>query len=322
MNFAAAWSTGLGEPRLEYKLDVRTRSPIGVLAYLAYSGVDYANFFGLGNDTTRDSSLDSHSFYRVNQHRFVVRPLATANLVGPLQARAGFAFERFQNTAHQPASPASGAYGSGTMSLASVETGVHLDTRTGQLTRRRGFEVDASVRYYPPWLDNASGFTKARAEALALFGSPIASPVLFSLRVAGEKNWGSYPFFEAASIGGATSTSPLDVAGGSTGNLLRGYNLNRFAGDASVVANADLRIPLGRYSAIVPLRYGLLALADVGRVFVDGDSSSKWHPGVGGGAWLAMRAAGSGMEYVTSMSFAVVRSDEGTSFYLTSAFNF
>ena len=42
----------------------------------------------------------------------------------------------------------------------------------------------------------------------------------------------------------------------------------------------------------MPLRYGLLALADVGRVFVSGESSNKWHPGVGGGAWLALHAAG------------------------------
>jgi hypothetical protein len=322
MNFAAAWSTGLGEPRLEYKLDVRTRSPIGVLAYLAYSGADYANFFGLGNDSPRNASLASHDFYRVDQHRFVVRPLVTATLLRPVRARAGFALERFSNTAHAWASPASGAYGSGTMTVASAEAGVDVDTRTGLPSRRHGFAADVSVRYFPPWLDNAAGFTKLRGEGSAMLGSPLTSPVLLSLRVAGEKNWGRYPFFEAASIGGSALPSPLDVASGGTGNPLRGYELNRFSGDASVVANADLRIPLGRYNAIVPLRYGLLGVADAGRVFVANDPSSKWHPSAGGGAWIAMHAAGTGMEFATGMSFAVVRSDEGTSFYLSSTFGF
>lgn len=322
MNFAAAYSTGLDQPRLEYRLDVRTPSRVGVVGYLAYSGMDYANFFGLGNATRRRTSLASHDFYRVDQRRLVVRPLVTATLLPRVRARAGFALERFSNTAHRPASPASGEYGSGTMTLASAEAGVNVDTRTGLLTRRRGFGADASVHHYPPMLDNAAGFTKLRGEGSALVGSPLASPAFLALRLAGEKTFGRYPFFEAASIGGNALPSPLDVASGSTGNLLHGYELNRFSGDASIVGNAELRMPLGGNDAIVPLRYGLLAVADVGRVFLAHERSSTWHPSAGGGAWVAMRAAGSGMELVSAMSFALVRSDEGTSFYLSSTFGF
>jgi hypothetical protein len=322
MDFAAAWSTGLGEPRLEYKLDLRTQSSLGVLAYVSYSGVEFANFYGLGNETSRDSTLASRDFYRVDQKRLVVRPLVTASLFGPLRARAGLGFERFSNTAKDALGPAAGAYGSGDMSLASAELGAGIDTRSGTLTRKRGFQADVSARYYPPWFDNAAAFARARAEASAMLGSPVVSSALLSVRVAGEKVWGRHPYFEAASIGGSGLPSALDLAGGSTGNMLRGYDLNRFAGDASVVANADLRIPLGWYSAIVPLRYGLLALADVGRVFVNGASSSQWHPGAGGGAWIALHAGASGMELVSTMNFAVVRSDEGTTFSISSIFGF
>ena len=148
------------------------------------------------------------------------------------------------------------------------------------------------------------------------------SSVLLAVRVAGEKNWGSYPFFEAASVGGAALPSPLDVAGGSTGNMLRGYDLNRFSGDASLVANADLIVPLGKSTAIVPLRYGLLAVADVGRVFLSDESSGKWHPAAGGGVWCALRAAGSGREFATALTATVVHSDEETAFYLLSRFGF
>lgn len=321
MNFAASYSTGLAQPRLEYRLDVRTHSRLGILAYLAYSGMDYANYFGLGNDSPRNSTLASHDFYRVDQHRLVVRPLVTANLRS-LRTRAGFALEYFENSAHRSGSPSSGAYGSGTMTLASAEAGINVDTRDGLPTRRQGVAADLSARYYLPWLDNAEGFTKLRGEASALLGSPLDAPVLVALHVAGEKNWGRYPFFEAASIGGSKLPSPLDVASGSTGNPLRGYELNRFSGDASIVANADLRIPLGRYNAIVPLRYGLLGVADVGRVFLGHESSSKWHPAAGGGGWIALHAAGSGMGFATGASFAVVHSDEGNSFYLSSSFGF
>jgi hypothetical protein len=322
MNLAAAWSTGLGEPRLEYQLDLRTQSRLGVLAYVEYSGVEFANFFGFGNETRRDPDLASHDFYRVDQHRLVVRPLLTASLLGPLRARAGVGFEHLSNTAKNALGPAAGAYASGDMSLGSVEVGAGLDTRSGTVTNKRGVHADVSARYYPPWLDNAAGFTRARAEAAAMFGSPVLSSALLSVRAAGERVWGRHPYFESASIGGAGLPSPLDLAGGSTGNLLRGYELNRYAGDASVVANADLRIPLGWYSSIVPLRYGLLALGDVGRVFMSGQTSSTWHPAGGGGAWIALHAGASGMQLDTTMSFTVVRSDEGTGFYLSSVFGF
>jgi hypothetical protein len=322
MSFAAAWSTALNQPRLEYSLDVRTRSPVGALAYVAYSGVDLASFYGLGNDSLRDPGLAARDFYTVQQHHLVLRPLVVARLPGALRGYAGATLDYFSNHADLPTAPARSSDGYGKMALASAELGAAIDTRSGALTRKRGVAADVSVRYYPPWLDNAAGFTKVRAEASASLGSDVGSAALLGLRVAGEKNWGRYPFFEAAFIGGAALPSPLDVTGGSSGNLLRGYDLNRFAGDASAVANADLRIPLGKYSAILPLRYGLLGLADVGRVFLSSERSSNWHAAAGGGLWLALRAAAPGVELVTSMSLAVVRSDEGTTLYFTSAFGF
>jgi hypothetical protein len=209
------------------------------------------------------------------------------------------------------------------MLLASGEVGIGIDTRAGHLTRRRGVEADLSVRYYPPWLDNEAGFWKARGEVSTVLGAGDESPVLLGLRVAGEKNWGTYPFFAAAFLGGAALPSALDASRASpSGNMLRGYALNRFAGDASALADADLRIPLGRYSAVLPLRFGLQGLADVGRVFLSSETSTKWHWGAGGGVWLALRAAGVDWEFVSSTSLAVIRSDEGTSVYLLSGFGF
>jgi hypothetical protein len=110
------------------------------------------------------------------------------------------------------------------------------------------------------------------------------------------------------------------LSGATLGNTLRGYDLNRFAGDASLVGNGEVRIALGKGSYILPLRYGLVALGDLGRVFVSGETSSKWHYGVGGGLWLALFASGKAFEIASSVNATVVRSDERTSFYFTSGF--
>jgi hypothetical protein len=101
---------------------------------------------------------------------------------------------------------------------------------------------------------------------------------------------------------------------------LRGYDLGRFAGDSSLTANAELQVALGRLHAGLPLRYGLVALSDVGRVFVGGQSSSRWHPGYGGGVWLGIFASGIDFQFVSLLNATLVHSDEGTSFYLFSGF--
>ncbi len=110
------------------------------------------------------------------------------------------------------------------------------------------------------------------------------------------------------------------MTGASTGNLLRGYPLNRFAGDASVVGNAELQVAVGRFNAALPFRFGVLGLADVGRVFVANQSSSRWHTGVGGGFWLGPFISGRDFEFASALKATVVHSDEGTSFYLMTGF--
>jgi hypothetical protein len=320
MDFGAAWSTGTNRPRLETNAAVNTGTPVHGLLYLSYSGMDFVRFYGFGNGSVRDPVLDAADRYVVHQEQVIVHPVLEAALVGPLSARGGLMLKHVSSTRGSPFSTAPGAYGFDGTTLASGEVGLSLDTRSGNLTRLRGMKLELTGRYYPHLFDSAEAFEKLRAEASVLLGTDAIPNLLFSLRMAGEKNWGRYPFFEAAFIGGAATRAPLDITGASTGNLLRGYDLDRFAGDASVVANSELRLVLGKYSAILPFRYGVFGLADVGRVFFSPESSKTWHVGAGGGLWLALFAAGKGFELVSTMNLALVRSDEGTGVYFSGGF--
>jgi len=102
---------------------------------------------------------------------------------------------------------------------------------------------------------------------------------------------------------------------------VRGYERNRFAGDASVVGNSEIDVAIGKFNAAVPFRWGLTGLADVGRVFVANESSSKWHYGFGGGLWLGVFASGVNLQFASALKATVVHSDEGTAFYLLSGFS-
>jgi len=255
----------------------------------------------------------------VRQDRVVAKGLLEIPLLGPLRGRAGLRFD-WVDTRREKIVAALQPYGAGRVALGSGEIGIALDTRAGKLTEERGFRLLANVRHAPAILDNDFAFTKFRGEASSLFGGHVFTDLLLELRVAGEKNWGRYPFFDAAFLGGAAFVSPADLSAPFGGAVLRGFDLNRFAGDSSLAGNAELRIALGKANLFLPLRYGVSMLGDTGRVFVSTESSSRWHYGLGGGLWLALYATAPGAVISSAINATVVRSEERTSFYFSSGF--
>jgi hypothetical protein len=311
----------VNRPRLEYGADFRTRSPLSVLLYLSYSGIDVVSFFGAGNESVRVPALASAGFYNVRQEQLVAFPALQATVVGPLRAYVGAVLKHVSSVASGPTA-ATGLYGSAATTLGSGEAGLRLDTVSGALTARRGFRLRISARHTPAVLDATSAFSKVRAAASGAFGGRLLTDVFLDAQIAAEKNWGRYPFFESAFLGGSAVAAPLNLTGTWTGSPLRGYDANRFAGDASVAGNLELRVALGRFLALLPFRYGVAGIADVGRVFQAGESSSRWHTGAGGGLWLAVSAATQTLQLTSSFNVLLVRSDEGTSFYLSTGYGF
>jgi hypothetical protein len=97
---------------------------------------------------------------------------------------------------------------------------------------------------------------------------------------------------------------------------VRGLRAQRFGGDASVYGNAELRLRLGRFLVLLPGEAGVFALGDVGRVFLDGESSRRWHRAAGGGVWFSF------LNRHNTLSLAVARSEERTGFYVSAGFMF
>jgi hypothetical protein len=85
---------------------------------------------------------------------------------------------------------------------------------------------------------------------------------------------GAYPFHEAAFLGGPGS--------------LRSMDAQRYAGDASVYGTTELRVPLAKFSMLLPWNVGIFGVMDAGRVFVDGNSPGGWHSAKGLGFWFGV----------------------------------
>ena len=98
---------------------------------------------------------------------------------------------------------------------------------------------------------------------------------------------------------------------------MRGYYNGRFRGDSSLFGNAELRLWLGkRKKAVLPLRWGLIAFGESGRVWYEGESSNKWHTGYGGG--LMLQLMGTPMALETS----IANGDEGIKVYFSGGYSF
>jgi hemolysin activation/secretion protein len=135
-----------------------------------------------------------------------------------------------------------------------------------------GLKVEAEGRFYPKAWDVTESFGTASGAVTGHW--QVARRLTLAGRVGGQKVWGRYPWYEAAFIGGSDS--------------VRGYDRNRFAGDSCAYGNAQAMVPLFTLNLVLPLRLGVLALADAGRVWVEGESSDRWHSSGGGGIFLRL----------------------------------
>ena len=143
--------------------------------------------------------------------------------------------------------------------------------------------------------------------------APIPTNPTLALRAGGKKVWGTFPFQEAAYLGG-----PVFAGSGISDGNLRGYQKNRFGGDSSLYGNAELRLVLARIKLLVPGEFGLFGAADTGRVFFakDPEDADKWHTGTGGGIWLSF------LQRLQTLSVALVSGDDLRGVYLRAGFMF
>jgi hemolysin activation/secretion protein len=163
--------------------------------------------------------------------------------------------------------------------------------------------VKVEGRVFPNLWDVESTFGEVHGHAstyLTAGGVPL-QPTL-ALRAGGKKVWGDYPFQEAAFIGDART--------------VRLGRQNRYAGDAAVYGNAELRLDVGRVFLLLPARFGVFGLGDVGRVFLEGETSSTWHWAAGGGVWIAF------LGRPNTLSLALAQSEDKLAVYVSGGFAF
>jgi hypothetical protein len=163
-------------------------------------------------------------------------------------------------------------YGFTKFGQAGLQLKVHLDSRYIPDTLKPRFVLDVAGAGYPTMWDVVKHYESVGGFAAAYFTLPVAKKPVLAFRGGGKKLWGSFPYFDAAFLGGSES--------------FRAEERQRYAGDASVYGTAELRLPIAKFPFILPLDVGALAFDDVGRVYVNGNSPAGWHNAAGAGLWF------------------------------------
>ncbi|MFT3911535.1 MAG: BamA/TamA family outer membrane protein [Ferruginibacter sp.] len=101
---------------------------------------------------------------------------------------------------------------------------------------------------------------------------PLTKKFVLALKAAGSTLVGNPLFYQYNNIGGSET--------------LRGYRRERYYGNSTAYAQNELQWISPVHSYLYNGKIGFFALYDIGRVWLDGESSDKWHSGYGGGIIL------------------------------------
>lgn len=264
------------------------------------SGLELIRFHGFGNETVSDSGT---SFYRVFQNLFRAEPsyVVPAGKHGTLTLGAVAQYSATREGANTLVAGLH-PYGSGNFGQAGVRLALAIDRTDLPAAPTTGVRLRTRATLYPAIWDVASTFGDVELAASTYLSAKGHFAPTIAIRAGGQHVWGTFPFHNAAFLGGSST--------------LRGWDEQRFAGRSSLYGSSELRLRLGKLAVLLPADVGVLTFADVGRVFADGEKSDVWHNGLGGGFWVAP------VTRTLTASVSVAHGRERTGVYLKAGFAF
>ena len=245
------------------------------------------NFFGMGNETPYDKDIEER-YYRTRFEEYSIRPTLTLNLGKGASLNFGPTFRTveieestdrfisdFANTDPLGASVfEQKVYAGGTF-------GFHFNETLGQLIPKTGLNFNAVLDYNAGFNSFSGNSAQLKTDASFRWSFREPSRTVFATRMGYQKVFGDYEFFQSAQLDGFST--------------LRGYRRFRFSGESSLYHQLEMRVKLFDWrSFYFPSQVGMILFNDLGRVWVDGESSNKIHHGYGGGL------------YVTPFNFAAI----------------
>jgi hypothetical protein len=310
------WAFGQSSGKIEYDGTFRrAASPVGFDVRALASGIEQVNFYGFGDNTANQP----RSRYHIHQTLLTFAPALRLGRLPRVSFTAGPEV-RYSDSGKRTGTVLfeQAPYGIGKFGVVDFRVRLETDTRatttpglmavalgeamgdTPDLPPGRGIRTVSSAFVAPAAWDVRETYGGFDGYVAGYLGN---SNVQVAARAGGQRVFGAYPWFDAAFLGGMNN---------------RGFHSHRFAGDAALYGNVELRAYVGRpvFESIFPVRFGFVGFADSGRVWVKGQASNAWHPSAGGG--LLLKPVGTAIV----LRAVLAHSSEGTLVYAGSGFRF
>ncbi len=276
---SAAFSTGTSgfQGRFESRFHDAFGDEWDATIGLGGSTASYVNnFYGIGNETSSTSS--TQSFFYAGIAGLKVEASAIRRVEQSLEFRFGGGGSyrmvdddstRFIGTpeAGLSADAFEGAY------FANGYVSITLNAVDNAVNPRQGFRWTGRSDVFGGVNEPASTFLALGSDLTAYFSPSLHPQVTFAARAGVGHNIGTFPFYEAQSLGGTN---------------FRSLRRQRYSGRTVAFQNVEARARVVEsISSVLPLSIGVLGFLDNGRVWADDETSSTWHQGYGGGLWFS-----------------------------------
>ncbi|HEX8022358.1 hypothetical protein, partial [Mucilaginibacter sp.] len=267
--YMADWKKVIGENDL--KINLLSRGPSNL-----------SNFFGIGNNTVFENEGDRKISYYRNRYDYVTGDVSLHRDFGKLHVSAGIAGQFYNSKASNNTERFLNGYNAafpneevfGTKVYGGLTANATVNTRNKLIIPTQGILWTTTVSGFS---GGGSGNHNTYGQVLSEFSfylNPDRDSVLVIANRTGlGTTVGNAAYFQQMKLGGAQN--------------FRGFHTNRFTGKTIAYNNLELRLKVMDFTSyLLPGSFGLIGFNDVGRVWVPGESSDRWHDGYGGGLYI------------------------------------
>jgi len=252
--------------------DFNSKKSIHLSAFVSTPNY-FINFFGLGNETSRNKDKDK-SYNRVYLRKYTLTPGVYYTIDKYQEFNVSTSFE-----VYKPDNPAgrnryiNEVYADDN-SVFDRKYFANINATYAMDKKMDGFVSSFKFLINPGWVINLgeakNNFTYIKSDLG--FNLRFTDRITFATLLKGTVLFtDKYEFYQAATT------------------ELRGYRDNRFIGKQSFYQYTDMRLDMGKLdNPFTPLDYGVFLGFDNGRVWYSGEDSKKWHTSYGGGLWLTL----------------------------------
>ncbi|MCX6151174.1 MAG: BamA/TamA family outer membrane protein [Ignavibacteriales bacterium] len=295
MQFLLGFAPKIKSYFADYKADFYNLVKSSKLSiHLRKSELTITNFYGFGNESPRNVLLAKKGYYKLEYLELICQPSLEFELAQNFSLTVAYQLKYSQVVSSgDKFIMALKPYGIKAITSLGLKAELLLNKCDNSIVPTKGFWINLKSSFTPDLFKNQSKYARGILDSRFYIPVNTIFKSVFAFRFKGEKVWGNFPFYEAAFLGGSES--------------VRGFDRQRFAGDAEVEANAELRILLTKFNFVVPGVFGITSFTESGRVFQSGDASRKWHTAFGGGVWASFINS----DYTFSLSYAKAPEDWG-----------